>query len=63
MTLSVTKDVVEEQASNDSVGDVFEIMEQDGSVKELPSVLQYTKWPLHISWLLPAMKCTSILSL
>jgi hypothetical protein len=49
MTLSVTKDVVEEQASNDSVGDVFEIMEQDGSVKELPSVLQYTKWPLHIS--------------
>jgi hypothetical protein len=36
-------DVVEEQTSNNSVGDVCEIMEQDGSVKKLPSILEHTK--------------------
>jgi hypothetical protein len=41
-------DVVEEQASNNSVGDVCEIMEQDRSVKKLPSVLEHTKSPFHI---------------
>jgi hypothetical protein len=39
---------VEEQTRNNSVGDVFQIMEQDWSVKKLPSVLEHTKSPLHI---------------